>query len=114
MAVSDGYKAYIIELLEPFATITTRRVFGGTGIYADGFYCAFMHDDRLYFKVDDTNRGDFEAADMGPFRPYGDERAMQYYEVPIAVLEDTDQLKTWLEKAIRVAQKSKRKKKGKP
>ena len=90
--------------------ITAKNMFGGVGLYADEFYFALMADDRLYFKVDDSNRPDFEAAGMGPFRPYDDERAMQYYEVPIEVLEDADALQQWAEKAIAVSRAAKKRK----
>ena len=53
---------------------------------------------------------DFEAAGMEPFRPYGDGRAMQYYEVPIAVLEDVDALRNWAAKAVEVAQRARKRK----
>jgi len=113
MAVSAGFQAYIMEQLEPFGTITSRRLFGGLGIYVDGFYCAFIHNDCLYFKVDDTNRPDFELEQMEPFRPFGDERAMDYYEVPVTILEDRDQLQVWLGKAQAVAKKGKPRKRKK-
>jgi len=66
----------------------------------------------LYFKVDDSNRPDFEEAGTGPFRPYDDDRTMNYYEVPAEVLEDPDELKRWCTKALEVARISKRKKKS--
>ncbi len=110
MAVSPGYQSFIIEQLERISLITSKNMFGGVGLYAEGYYFALMAEDRLYFKVDDSNRPDFEAAAMGPFRPYGDERAMQYYEVPIEVLEDEDALRRWAEKAIAVAQRAKKRK----
>ena len=45
---------------------------------------------------------------MGPFRP-GDPggEVMQYFEVPISVLEDTDELARWAAKAIAVARAKK-------
>jgi DNA transformation protein len=65
-------------------------------------------EDTLYFKVDDSNRPEFEAAGMGPFLPWGDpERPMQYYELPAEVLEDPDQLAPWMAKAIAVAERVK-------
>ena len=109
MPVSDGYNAFVLEQLEPVGFITSKSMFGGVGIYADGLFFALIADDRLYFKVDDTNRPDFEAAGMGAFEPYGDGRTMQYYEVPVGVLEDADQLKAWAEKAIAVARSAKKK-----
>lgn len=110
MAVTPGYQRFVIEQLEPVAVITAKAMFGGVGLYADGTFFALMADDRLYFKVDDTNRPDFEAAGMEPFRPYGDDRAMQYYEVPIEVLEDGEALQQWSQKAIAVAQRARQRK----
>lgn len=106
MSVSEGYKEFVVEQLSFFANISSRKMFGAVGLYADEFFFALIDDDRLYFKVDDSNRPDFEAKGMGPFRPYNDERAMSYYEVPIEVLEDVDELKTWCEKAVNVSRKA--------
>ena len=111
MAVSPGYRNFVVEQLEHISSITSKSMFGGVGLYADGFFFALIADDQLYFKVDNSNRPDFEAADMGAFSPYGDGRTMQYYEVPIGVLEDVDALRTWAEKAIEVAQHAKKGKK---
>ena len=108
MPITPSYRSFVIEQLEHVATITAKNMFGGVGLYADGYFFALIADDRLYFKVDDTNRLDFEAAAMEPFRPYDDERAMQYYEVPIEVLEDVDLLKVWADKAVAVAQRARK------
>ncbi|MFQ5572356.1 MAG: TfoX/Sxy family protein, partial [Rhodothermales bacterium] len=105
MAVSSSYRRFVIEQLEHFSPIIARDMFGGVGLYAEGYFFALIGDDRLYFKVDDSNRLDFESAGMEPFRPYGDERAMSYYEVPIEVLEDVDVLPRWAEKAVAVARR---------
>jgi len=111
MAVSSGFRDFAVEQLEHVGSITSKSMFGGVGLYADGLFFALIANDRLYFKVDDSNRPDFEAAEMEPFRPYGDERAMKYYEVPIAVLEDADALQTWAKKAIDVARRARKGKK---
>lgn len=108
MAVTPGYKAFVVEQLARSYTITAKHMFGGVGLYGDGYFFALIADDRLYFKVDDSNRPDFEAAEMEPFRPYGDERSMQYYEIPVEVLEDAEALRRWADKAIAVAQQAKR------
>jgi DNA transformation protein len=85
-------------------------MFGGVGIYAADLFFALLDDDTLYFKVDDTTRGQFEAHGMEPFRPYGEGgEVMQYYEVPEEVLEDPEVLRSWVEAAVEVARKAKRK-----
>ena len=111
MAVTPGYQRFVLEQLKQIPLVTAKRMFGGVGLYADGYFFALIDDDRLYFKVDDSNRPDFEAAAMEPFRPYGDERAMQYYEVPADVLEDADALQRWAEKAVAVARRARKRKK---
>ena len=111
MAVSAAYREYVLEQLGRVAPVTSRAMFGAVGIYSDGLFFALMDDDTRYFKVDDSNRPDFEAAGMEPFRPYGDDRAMGYYEVPADVLEDPHRLREWAEKALAVARKAKKKKK---
>lgn len=108
MAVTPGYRSFVVEQLERIAPITAKSMFGGVGLYAREHFFALIDDDRLYFKVDDTNQPDFERAGMEPFRPYGDERTMPYYEVPLEVLEDPDRLRPWVEKAVEVAERAKR------
>ena len=107
MAVTREYRDWVIEQLRYVGPVTARSMFGGVGLYCDGLFFALIDDDTLYFKVDDSNRPDFEAAGMEPFRPYGDERAMQYYELPADVLEDPDRLREWAEKALAVARRKK-------
>jgi DNA transformation protein len=84
-------------------------MFGGVGIYSGGFFFALIADDTLYFKVDESNRPEFEARGMGPFRPYGEDgEVMQYYRVPDDLLEDPEALGQWAERAIVVARRAKR------
>ena len=111
MSVSPEYRDYVLEQLARVAPVTSRSMFGGVGIYADGLFFALMDDDNLYLKVDDGNRSDFEAIGSEPFRPFGDERAMQYYELPADVLEDVDALRRWVEGALDVARRARVKKK---
>jgi DNA transformation protein len=106
MSVSDEYLTYVIDQLGCMGPVQSRRMFGGAGLYFDGLFFALIADDILYFKVDDSNRPDYEAAGMGPFRPFPDKSTvMGYYEVPIEVLENRDALREWAEKALRVAER---------
>jgi DNA transformation protein len=64
----------------------------------------------LYFKVDDSNRPDFQARGMGPFQPYGEGgETMQYYRVPDDLLEDPEVLGQWAQKAIAAARRARAK-----
>jgi DNA transformation protein len=112
MAVSSEYREFVLEQLGRVAPVTSRAMFGGVGVYSDGLFFALMAGETLYLKVDDTNRGDFEAVGMGPFRPFDDDNhVMQYYELPADLLEDADALRPWIHKAIDVARRSRKSKK---
>ena len=110
MSVSASFRTFIVDQLGRVAPrIRARSMFGGVGIYAGDLFFALIDDDTLYFKVDDSNRSDFTARAMEPFRPYGEDgETMGYYEVPADLLEDPETLRPWAEKAIAVAGRKKK------
>ncbi|MGH7653553.1 MAG: TfoX/Sxy family protein [Gemmatimonadaceae bacterium] len=112
MAVSDSYRMFVLEqIARAAAQVRAKSMFGGVGIYSGDHFFALIDNDTLFFKVDDTNRGDFIAARMKPWSPFesGAESA-GYYELPADLLEDPDEMKPWVEKAIAVAARKKPKK----
>ena len=110
MAVSESYRDFVLEQLGCVMPVIGKSMFGGVGLYANGLFFALIAEDRLYFKVDDTTRSDFERLGMEPFRPFGEDSAMGYYEVPVDVVEDQMQLAPWMRQAINVAADAKRRK----
>lgn len=110
MSVSPSFRTFVIEQLSRVRKdIRTKSMFGGVGIYAGELFFALIDDDLVYFKVDDTNRSAFENRGMGPFMPGGGEggEVMQYYQVPEDVLEDMEELRSWTDGAVEVAQRKK-------
>lgn len=106
MAVSDEYLTYVIDQFESLGPVRYRRMFGGAGLYFEDLFFGLIADDVLYLKVDDSNRTDYEVEGMEPFKPFPDKKeVMQYYEVPIDVLENKDTLRDWARKALRVAER---------
>ena len=104
MSVSKEFLDFVTDQLSSVGSILTKGMFGGVGLYADGIFFALIANDILYQKVDDTNRQDYESAGMDAFRPYPDKtRSMQYFEVPVDVLEDQQELHAWARKSIAVA-----------
>lgn len=108
MAVSGTFRQFVQEQLERVLPVRTRSMFGGVGIYSGDLFFALIDDDVLYFKADEENRPDFEAAGMEPFRPMEDERPMQYYALPGGILEDVELLESWVKKAVAAAARKKR------
>ena len=110
VSVSPSFQSLVVDqLTRALPDVRARRMFGGVGVYSEGTFFALIADDTLYFKVDATTRPDFEQLGMGPFRPFGEGGAeMQYFQVPEEVLEDTELLRSWAERAIAVARSKKR------
>ncbi|MEO6326454.1 MAG: TfoX/Sxy family protein [Thermoanaerobaculia bacterium] len=108
MPVSEDFQLLVIDQLSSIASIRTRRMFGGLGIYSGDLFFALADDDVLYFKVDEETKSDFEAAGSRPFVPFEGATTMGYWNVPAEVLEDTDALGVWMRKAIAVAARAKK------
>jgi DNA transformation protein len=106
--VSPSYRQFVIDSLGRVVPgIRAKNMFGGVGLYAGELFFALIDDDTLYLKVDGSNRGDFEARGMGPFRPFGEEgEVMQYYQLPPELLEEPEELQSWTEQAIEVARRA--------
>ena len=95
MSVSQEYLEYVLEQLTGVGRVTSRRMFGGVGLYCDDLFFALLSGDALYFKVDDSNRADYVARGARQFRPFPDRpdgnkpnAGMSYYELPADALED--------------------------
>lgn len=104
MRVTDGFRAFVLEQLAGVESVRARAMFGGIGLYAGDVFFGLLSADTLYLKVDDSNRGRYEAEGMSAFRPYADKpMSMSYYQVPARVLEDGDELTAWARASVRVA-----------
>lgn len=105
MAVSSEYLDYVHDQLSGLGGVTSRRMFGGAGLYCDEFFFALIDNDTLYLRVNDANRVDFTTRGMGQFRPYPDspQLSMSYYETPADVLEDAAALVAWARRSVAAA-----------
>ena len=105
MAVSSDYLDYVLDQLSGLGGVTSRRMFGGAGLYCDEFFFALVDNDTLYLRVDDSNRADFTTRSMGQFRPYPESPQLSttYYETPADVLEDAAELVAWARRSVAAA-----------
>ncbi len=107
MPVTADYLNYVLEQLARLRGLTSRRLFGGYGLYSDGSFFGLIDDDTLFFKTGDGNRADYEARGMKRFMPRPDQSpsggGMGYHEVPADVLEDAEQLWMWARKSVEIA-----------
>jgi DNA transformation protein len=105
MAVKNDYRQYVLEQLQGLGGVTSRRMFGGAGLYHEGRFFAIIMHDTLYFKVDDSSRRDYEVRGMAQFRPFPDrpQSSATYYEVPADILEDAEECVAWARKSASIA-----------
>jgi DNA transformation protein len=108
MAKRSALLDRVLPRLAPVGEPRGRAMFGGWGIYIDDVFMGLIAYDALYFKVDDANRADYEAAGVGPFTYTGRARPieMSYWEVPGDVIDDPGRLQTWAHKALAAARRA--------
>lgn len=96
--------------LTPMGPVTGRSMFGGFGIFMEGLMFGLVADDELYFKVDDGNRGNYEAVGSQPFTYEGKSRPveMSYWKMPSGVLDDETALIVWAKAAYDAAKRAKK------
>jgi DNA transformation protein len=102
MAVSSDYLDFVLEQLAPVGPLTSRKMFGGVGLYAQGLFFALIDDDTLYLKGDESLRPDFEAADSVQFAPLG-MSPMAYWSAPAEALDEPERMVEWARRSITVA-----------
>jgi len=113
MSVSDNYRTYIIEQLGALPALSTRRMFGGLGLYSGDWFFGLIDDDVLFFKVDDANREEYVSRGMKAFMPFPGQASMGYFQVPVDVIEEAEDLTRWARRSVEVAQRAGLKKKKK-
>ncbi len=109
--MSQSFKAYILEQLEPLGQVRSRAMFGGVGLYHKDIFFGFLNSgDTLYFKTDPDSLPMYLERSMTPFEvdlktnnsTNAEEKTPQYsyYSVPIEIIEDQEELTVWARRAV--------------
>lgn len=106
-----AFRDFVLDQLAPLGEVTAKHMFGGFGLYhADAFF-GVLDGTRMYLRVDDANRPEFETRGMGPFE-YAPGQVMRgYFEVPPEVLDDDAELSRWSRDAVEASRRAAAKKK---
>ena len=109
MGMNSDFADEVVERLgRVVPSLRARRMFGGVGLYSGDQFFGIVAFDRLWFKVDATNRGDYQTRGMGAFKPFTDRpTTMSYFEVPADLLDDSDELRVWAMRSVAIARKAK-------
>jgi DNA transformation protein len=100
MMKDESFKDFVLDQLRDLDDVEARRMFGGFGLYQDETFFGIIHKGRLYFKTNETTVGAYRKRKMKAFRPNAKQTLKSYYQVPVEVIEDADQLRGWAAKAI--------------
>ena len=109
----DEFLVHVLELLEPSGGITACRMFGGYAIRKNGLPIALIFENEIYFKVDDSNRSEYEAMGSTPFtyEKGGKTITVSNWKLPADILEDPNRLMEWTQKAYEAAMRARKPKK---
>jgi DNA transformation protein len=101
---AEGLKA----LFEPFGSVTVRRMFGGSGIYAEGLCFAIELKGEVFLKTDPLSQAHFSAAGSTPFIyvAKGKSRPTSFWRLPDAAHEDADELRRWAKIGLEAARRA--------
>ena len=96
----DSFKEFVLEQLSAIPDLGHRYMFGDWGLYCGEVFFGIIADGRLYFKTDSVSRPRYLKRGMGPFRPNAKQTLVAYYEVPVEIVEDCDELNAWAGRAV--------------
>jgi DNA transformation protein and related proteins len=105
---------YIMPILGQTLPITSRAMFGGYGLYYQGYMFACIVDNVLYFRVDEMNKKDFVPFQSVPFSyayKSGKVITLPYLSLPEEILDDQQKCTQWILKAFEAAKRGKKTKK---
>ena len=107
-AKDESFKNFVLDQLVPMDDVEARRMFGGYGLYRDETFFGIVHKGKLFFKIDELTVGEYRKRKMKPFRPNAKQTLKSYYQVPVDVIEDADELREWAVKAVNSQEKSRK------
>ena len=102
----ESFKDFILDQLSEIDSVEARRMFGGYGLYQDETFFGIVHKGKLFFKIDETSVVEYRKRKMKPFRPNGKQTLKSYYQVPVEIIEDADELREWAVKAVMCQEKN--------
>lgn len=94
------FRDFVLDQLHALGEVEARAMFGGYGLYHASVFFGIIADGRLYFKTNAATCRAYTQRGMQPFQPRAQQTLKTYYEVPVEILEDQEQLGTWARQAV--------------
>ena len=106
MVASTEYANYLCDQLAPLGHITTRRMFGKTGVFCEGVMFGMLTENVLYLRVDSQNRTIFREAEAFPSLNYvkqGCTIDLSFWRAPDRLFDEHEELIAWAQAALAAA-----------
>jgi DNA transformation protein len=103
MALSDEDIGFVTDLFADLGPLSTRKMFGGLGIYLDGEIFALMRKDgAVMLKGAGDMIAAFESAgwERWMIEGKGKPKSMPYWELPDDLRDETDAACDWARRAL--------------
>jgi DNA transformation protein len=95
----DSFLDFVLEQLAALDGLRCKRMFGGYGLYSGEVFFGIVFDGRLYFKTHADTLPEYLKHNAAVFAPSEKQTLKHYREVPVDILEDSEQLPLWARKA---------------
>ncbi|MEO0622576.1 MAG: TfoX/Sxy family protein [Pseudomonadota bacterium] len=102
MSASAEYLAFIRDHLSGLGPITTRRMFGGAGVFLGDAMFGLVADDTLYLRTDADLAEALASEGSEAFTYTGQAKpiTLPYWRLPDAALDDPDEALAWARRAL--------------
>lgn len=112
-----SFVQHALDLLAGAGPVRARAMFGGYGLSVGGISMGLIDEDRLYLRVDDQTRGQFQAAGSEPFvyqSKNGPMTMKNYWSLPDEAIDDPESASRWGKLAVEASRRAEALKKKKP
>ena len=95
---------YALDLFNPLGRLTSKTLFGGNAILKNNITFAMVFDGSIYLKTDKNTVKKYLDLDSKPLSYKKNNKTinLRYYEIPIEVIDDEDQLMQWAIEAYEI------------
>ncbi|MCR9110378.1 TfoX/Sxy family protein [Marivita sp. XM-24bin2] len=104
MAVSDEQIGFVRDLFRGLPSVTTRKMFGGLGIYSDGtIFAVIGPGETLLLKARGQLAEDLSAEGCEQWSyegKSGKQSRMPYWTLPDSALDDPDEACAWARRSL--------------
>jgi len=109
MSPLSSFAQHAVDLLSSVGPVKARAMFGGYGVSLDGVSIGLIDDDRLYLRVDDATRPEFQKAGSAPFvypSKKGPMTMNNYWAIPEDAVDDSERAAKWGQLAVEASRRA--------